>query len=91
MSYYYHNCAISLGLISVFFLILDTIFTFIYKKYDFENNPIVLEIQNELNTILINSFEERDSCLEDEEKLILGQWDGSTEGCLCDDKVYKRK
>lgn len=80
-----------LGFLSIFLIILNAIFSFIYKKYDFENNIICSEIKNELNTVLITSFIERDSCLEDEKILILGQWDGTTEGCFCDNNIYKGK
>lgn len=77
--------------IIVIFIIGNIIFSFIYSKYDFENNEIILEIQNQLNTNFIYSFEQKDLCSEDEKPLILGKWDGTIEGCFCDNIVYKRK
>ncbi len=56
---------------------------FINPKYDFENNLVVQEIKSNLNGKLIYSLRQSLTCEYDEEKLILGKWDGTTNGCDC--------
>lgn len=80
----------SLFLFIVYFIV-SIVFSFLYTKYNFENHEIISEIKKDLNTSLITSFESKDYCSYDEEVLVLGQWGGSSEGCLCDGKIYKRK
>ena len=78
-------------LIYLFLCISNLIFSFNYIKYNFENNPIISEIENNLNGNLLNSIEFRKSCRGDEEELILGMWDGTIEGCECDGNILKEK
>ena len=78
-------------LIFFFFFISNLIFSFLYIIYNYENNPIISEIENNLNGKLLNSIEFRKSCRGDEEKLILGMWDGTIEGCECDGNILKEK
>lgn len=80
-----------LGFFMAVYLIGNLVFSFIYYKYDFENNEIISEIENNLNTELISSLELKNECLYNEKSLILGKWDGTVEGCYCDNKIYRRK
>ena len=74
---------------SVVIIILHIIFSFQYVKYDFENYQIFNEIQKNLDGRLIYSFRRSPFCNGDEEKLILGIWDGTREGCYCDNILDK--
>ena len=76
-------------IISVVIIILHIIFSFKYVKYDFENYQIFNEIQKNLDGRLIYSFRRSPFCNGDEEKLILGIWDGTREGCYCDNILDK--
>ena len=65
-------------------LLSNIIFSFAYKKYDFDDNLIIQEINDSINGHLITSFRtSQDNCNDDEENLILGNWEGSSKGCLC--------
>ena len=83
------------GLCSLFlfiaYYIASIVFSFLYTKYNFKSHEIISEIKKELNTSLITYIESKDYCSNGEEVLVLGQWGGTSEGCLCDDKIYKRK
>ena len=80
-----------LGCIFIFFLnISNVVFSyFFYFKYDYDNNFIISEIDNSINGKLIESIEFRKVCKGLEEKIILGIWDGTKEGCDCRGIVYK--
>ena len=72
--------------LSIMLLLLITpiyFYFFINPKYDFENNLVVQEIKSNLNGKLIYSLRQSLTCESDEEKLILGKWDGTTNGCNC--------
>jgi hypothetical protein len=62
-----------------------------YDNYEFEKHPVFLEILHNLDTKLIYNLELKPSCEEDEEKLILGEWDGISEGCNCSNTSVKRE
>ena len=78
-------------IICLIFIIGNCVFSFMYIKYDFENDIIISEIESNINAEIIYSFEQKDSCSKDEKILILGKWDGTVEGCLCNNTIYERK
>lgn len=80
------------GLSAIALLLSNIIFSFAYKKYDFDENLIVQEINDNMEGHLITSFTPTyGSCNPDEEILILGHWKGSLEGCYCNDDDIKEK
>lgn len=77
---------------AVVLFIVNVIFSFKYKNYEFENNKILSEINNSLNGKIIYSLTAKDSCDSNENQLIFGEWDGSEEGCYCSSsEIYKRE
>lgn len=66
-------------------------FPFYYTKYTFDENQILPEIENSLNSKFIYSLRESIVCDRDEEKLILGKWDGIKEGCFCENIIFDYK
>ena len=71
---------VSLGLVIVLALglyITNIVFSFKYKNYEFENEPIIKTVDSHLNTKLIYSWNARNECLAGEEILNLGVWNGS--------------
>ena len=78
-------------LLFIAYYIVSIVFSFLYTKYNFENHEIISEIKKELNTSLITSIHFKTLCSYDEEELVLGQWGGTSEGCFCDGKIFKRK
>lgn len=78
---------------AVVLFIVNVIFSFKYENYEFENNKFFLEITNSLNGKIIYSLSAKDRCDSNENQLILGEWDGSEEGCYCSSqsKVYNRE
>lgn len=85
------RCLFCLGLFLVLSLIIsNVIFCFlIFSNYEYENNLLLLEIDNNINGRLIESIEFRKACYGGEEKLPFGFWDGTSEGCSCRKIVYK--
>lgn len=75
-------------------IIISGVYSYLYifySKYDFANNPIISEIEKNLNGKLIYSFRLSKSCKSDEEKLILGKWDGIHDGCDCEYSILDKK
>ena len=68
--------------------ILEIVFLFVYVKYNFDNNLLLSEIENNLNGKLIYSLKTKIACDADEEELVLGMWDGLKEGCFCKETIY---
>ena len=66
--------------------ITNVVFSFYYKTYELDKNKAISYIQDTLNSKLIYEFNRRDQCLEGEEKLSLGTWDGSIDKCKCGNK-----
>lgn len=66
-------------------------FPFRYTKYNFDENKLLSEIEINLNSKLIYSLRKSIVCDRDEEKLILGKWDGLKEGCFCEDIIFDYK
>ncbi len=62
-----------------------------YIEYDFENDSIINEINTNLDDKLISSLDFRNYCKDDEEKLILGKWNGTMSGCECEGVIHKEK
>ena len=80
--------------LSIMLLLLITpiyFYFFINPKYDFENNLVVQEIKSNLNGKLIYSLRQSFTCESDEEVLILGKWDGITNGCDCEGSIEINK
>lgn len=71
--------------------ILEIVFLFVYVKYNFDNNLLLSEIENNLNGKLIYSLKTKIACDADEEELVLGMWDGLKEGCFCKETIYDEK
>lgn len=70
---------ISIGVV----IIMNSILYFLKYKNDYADNLIFKEIEQSINGKLILSLSAKESCDGDEEKLILGTWDGIVEGCEC--------
>ena len=88
-------CLIFLLILSCLCIILNIILNFIFYifrfKYDSsEPNLLISEIQNSFNGSLIESISLKEVCDGDEDKLILGIWDGTVEGCECNEIIYKQ-
>ena len=71
--------------------ILEIIFLFAYVKYNFDNNLLLSEIENNLNGKLIYSLKTKMACDEDEEELVLSIWDGLKEGCFFKETINDEK
>jgi len=88
-------CAYIGGLLMIIFsfavLVTNIVFYFEWTKYNYENNLIISEIEDNINGKLIESIYIRKSCNGDEEKLTLGVWDGTREGCDCNNILFKEK
>jgi hypothetical protein len=85
------TCISSLFIVIIVFAVLITniVFYFEWKKYNYENNLIISEIEDNINGKLIESINFRKSCNGDEEKLTLGVWDGTSDGCDCGNILFK--
>jgi len=62
-----------------------------YIEYNFENDSIINEINTNLDDKLISSLDFKNYCKDDEEKLILGKWNGTMSGCECEGVIHKEK
>lgn len=84
---------IGIGYVATIVLILiNGIFSwFKYFKYDYKDNLIVNIIEENLKDKLLDSFAFRQICKDGEEKLILGKWDGTIDGCECEVNIFKEK
>ena len=69
--------------IGVGLLITNMVFSFYYIRYEFDNEKIISYIHETLESKFIYSFIPRTKCLDGEEKLVLGQWDGTLKKCQC--------
>jgi hypothetical protein len=78
-------------LLTLAIIIANACFSGYYVLYEFENDPFIKEIDTNLNNKLINSLTFRSFCKDDEEKLILGTWDGNSAGCDCEGIIYDEK
>ena len=67
--------------IGVLSLIANMFFAYYFKYYEFENNQIILYLNETLNSKFIYSFVPKIKCQPLEEKLILGYWDGTRDKC----------
>ena len=54
-----------------------------------ELNYFLNSLHNNIYLPPISSFELRDKCLEDEEKVPIFDWKGTYSGCFCDNKIEK--
>jgi len=78
------NCFVGITIvIALGLLISNIVFSFKYVHYEFENEKVILYINEILNTKLIYEFNPRAKCQEGEEKLVLGTWDGTKDKCKC--------
>ena len=68
-------------------LICNIVFSFCYKNYEFDNETIILYINEILNSKFIYEFNPRNKCQEGEEKLVLGTWDGTIDKCKCGSEI----
>ena len=68
-------------------LIISFIFYFFCYKFNYEDNFLISEIDNSLNGNLIQSISFKETCDIEEEKLILGIWDETSEGCDCNGNI----
>ena len=83
--------SIIIGILALGYFITSIVFSFKYIKYDFKNNPIISEIENSLNGKPIIGLEPSSILDSSKEKLIFGKWDGTSEGCNCNNKIESRK
>ena len=60
------------------------------EEFNFENNEIIYEIKSNLNGQLIYNLRIDSHYTDDEEILLLGQCEGTNEGCYCQNKLYNR-
>ena len=77
------------GLLALVVFILNIVFSFKYSEYTFNSNNIISEIDNSLSGTLITDFSLKYRCSDDEEKVYLGEWDGTVKGCECPNKVSR--
>ena len=87
------SCFLFLGVFVTYILIgLNGLFSFLkLLKEDDIDNFILDLIDDNLNNKLINSISFRQFCIDDEEKLNLGIWDGTIDGCDCEGNIFKGK
>ena len=69
--------------IPILTIVLSIIFYYDRYIYNYEDNLLIEEIEISLNGNLIQSISFKDTCDSQEEKLVLGIWDGTNEGCNC--------
>ena len=70
-------------LIPILTISLSILFYYNRYIYNYDDNLLIEEIEISLNGNLIQSISFRDTCDSQEEKLVLGIWDGTNEGCNC--------
>ena len=70
-------------LIPILTIILSILFYYNRYIYNYDDNLLIEEIEISLNGNLIQSISFKDTCDSHEEKLELGIWDGTNEGCNC--------
>ena len=70
-------------LIPILTIILSILFYYNRYIYNYDDNLLIEEIEISLNGNLIQSISFKDTCDSQEEKLVLGIWDGTNEGCNC--------
>ena len=73
-------------LLAIGLFISNIIFSFKYHEYQLDTNPILLVLEENFNSKLIYDLELKESCENGEEKLTLGRWDGTIEGCYYNNK-----
>ena len=74
---------IGIGLLSI----TMTFSQFYYISYKFNNEAIILYIQQTLNYKFIYEFNPREKCEDGEEKLASGSWDGTIDKCKCSETI----
>lgn len=72
------------GLLGGISFIVGIVFSFVYSEYSFDNNKFISELEYTFKATLITEFSIKPNCSKDEEILTLGKWEGSVEGCDCD-------
>ena len=72
-------------------IIANFVVIFFYYKFNYENNDIIIDLQDNINRNVIQSISLRQSCLENEEKLILGMWDETIEDYDSEGALFKEK
>ena len=75
----------------IFGIIISLVFYFKCYKFNYEDNFLISEIDNSLNGNLIQSISFKETCDIEEEKLILGIWDETSEGCDCNGNILNWK
>ena len=78
------------GAVGIGLYITNAVFTFEYKKYDFNNDSIISQIQKGLQSQFIYDFNAKAKCADNEERLNLGIWYGTYDKCNCIGKVLNR-
>ena len=63
--------------------ITNIVFSFKYVPYELDKADVIININQILNSKLIYDFNPRKKCLNGEEKLVLGKWDGTINKCNC--------
>lgn len=78
-------------ILAIALFISNIIFSYKYHVLELGTSPILLVLEENFNSKLIYDLELKESCGIDEEKLVLGRWDGTIEGCLCYNNDIKRR
>ena len=78
------------GAVGIGLYITNAVFTFEYKKYNFNNDSIISQIQKGLQSQFIYDFNAKAKCADNEERLNLGIWYGTYDKCNCIGKVLNR-
>ena len=71
------------------YYILDIIFCFLYQTYDI--NSIYYDTNESLNGKFIYSFRPNESCLENEEPIVLGLWKIAHQNIIMDNAMKNKK
>jgi len=69
--------------------ITNIVFSTKYVIYKLDKNPVINYIDKTLKSKLIYEINQRPHCLNNEEKLVIGTWDGTINKCKCDDGTIK--
>ena len=87
---FYILCGFTLSF-GILVIIGNALFSFKYTAYEKEKNIFFANIQETLNSKLIYEFNPRIKCHDDEEKIILGSWDGTIDKCNCEGEIKDNK
>ena len=66
--------------------ITNLVFSFKYITYKLDKEAVINYIENTLKSRLIYKFNPRTVCLDNEEELVLGTWNGTISKCNCKGK-----